>query len=559
MSKNPPVIWVPPNVQRQLAPSGPSAYAGGGGYNGARIDRAQLSRWVAAQGGSPRTDIIRDLVTLRARSRDQMRNAPVALGALNTEVNQVVGTGLSCRPAINGKVLGLSDVEVTAWQDDTSFRFDEWAGSVECDAARQLDFYGLQELSFRSFLESGDNFALTPRLPRISAGGQKRLALQLIEADRCCNPGRRQDTDTIIEGVEIARETGEATAYHFAAVHPGEALALSSNNWTRVVARGQNTGRRNVLHLMKPIRPGQLRGVPWIAPILEPLKQLQRWSDAELNAAVVSSLMTVFVKMDPDAFEDLFEDDAQTAIVNKAMAWSGEMESGKAVNLLPGEEVQSPSPGRPNPSFDPFWTAMVRQIGMALGLPYEVLVMHFQSSYSAARAALLMAWKEWRGRRDFLTKMLCQPVYELWLADEVAEGRIAARGFFTDPVLRAAWSGAQWTGDGPGSIDPTKEVDAAEKRVSLGISTKDAESILHDGVPWIVKHRQRVREEQAERADGLASDPGANEEAAQQSKKGGAAATRAEVQRLQLAVDDMQQAIAALSDVVQAALAGRVG
>ena len=110
----------------------------------------------------------------------------------------------------------------------------------------------------------------------------------------------------------------------------------------------------------------------------------------------------------------------------------------------------------------------VRQIGMALGMPFEVLTMAYQSSYSAARGALLMAWKAFRSKRDLLAKLLCQPVLELWLTDEVAEGRISCPGFFADDVIRAAWCAAIWTGDGPGSIDPTKEVDAAQKRVDLG-------------------------------------------------------------------------------------------
>ena len=207
--------------------------------------------------------------------------------------------------------------------------------------------------------------------------------------------------------------------------------------------------------------------------------------------------------MDPTAFDTLYDEDAQGAIVTNAGKWSGEMESGKAINLLPGESIESNSPGRPNPAFDPFWTAMVRQIGMALEMPFEVLVMHFQSSYSAARAALLMAWKSFRSKRDLLEKMLCQPVFELWLADEVAEGRINAPGFFADDVVRAAWCAAIWTGDGPGSIDPAKEVDAAQKRVDLGISTKQAESILHDGVDWEQKHEQRVKEINAEKRDGI--------------------------------------------------------
>ncbi len=43
-------------------------------------------------------------------------------------------------------------------------------------------------------------------------------------------------------------------------------------------------------------RPGQRRGVPVLAPVIEALKQLGRYTDAELVAAVVSGLFTVFVK-----------------------------------------------------------------------------------------------------------------------------------------------------------------------------------------------------------------------------------------------------------------------
>ena len=473
-----------------------------GGYTGARIDKAQLLRW-QPMGGSPNSDIIRDLPMLRARSRDQMRNAPVALGAVNTTVSHVIGTGLTYTPAIDAKFLGLDAEQAEAWQDNTKRRFGTWANSTDCDLARQLDFYGLQELAFRTMLESGDAPMITPRIARNSKPA--RLALQLLEADRVCNPNRTADTATVIDGVEIDPATGETIAVHVAAKHPGG--NVGGNEWKRVPVRGASTGRRNVLLMFKPLRPGQLRGVPLIAPILEPLKQLHRWSEAELNAAVISGIHATFVKMDPDAFDSLYDEDAQGAIVDKASAWSGEMESGKAINLLPGEDITSPAPGRPNPAFDPFWTAMVRQIGMALEMPYEVLVMHFQSSYSAARAALLMAWKAFRSRRDLVAKMMCQPVLELWLADEVAEGRISCPGFFADNVVRAAWCAAIWTGDGPGSIDPSKEVDAAAKRVELGISTKQAESILHDGVDWEQKHEQRVKEINAEKRDGIYIQP----------------------------------------------------
>jgi len=91
----------------------------------------------------------------------------------------------------------------------------------------------------------------------------------------------------------------------------------------------------------------------------------------------------------------------------------------------------------------------------------------------------------------------------------VAIGRIHAPGFFADPLIRKAYCGAEWVGDGPGSIDPLKEAMAAEKRIELEISTRAAESILHDGGDWEAKHRQRAKEERMRREDATAVDAAA--------------------------------------------------
>ncbi|KQT10973.1 phage portal protein [Ramlibacter sp. Leaf400] len=467
-----------------------------GGYVGARRDRAATAEWQPG-GGSASSDILPDLPMLRDRSRDQVRNAPVATGALNTEVTHVVGTGLSYTPAIDAARLGITEDSAREWTAGTKARFKAWAESTDCHLQRQLDFYGLTDLAYRSWMESGDVFVLTPMIER---GGETMLALQVIEADRVCNPRGKFDSDTLQDGVELDPTTGEPVAIHVAKYHPGD-FRGQANSWERIAMRADN-GRRNVLHLFDSLRPGQVRGVPWFGPILEPLKQLQKWSDAELNAAVVSSIWAVFVEMDHEAFAEIFDDESASRLVNDAQRWSGKMDSGKTINLLPGEKAEMKTPGRPNPQFDPFFQAMMTQIGMTLGVPKEVLMMAFQSSYTAARGAFVMAWRRWNTRRDKVAKMLCQPVLELWLTHDVAEGRIAAPGFFADKVVRAAWCSSMWTGDGPGSVDPLKEVSAAEKRVQLGISTLQAESILHDGQDWEAKQRQRAKEVQLQRRDG---------------------------------------------------------
>jgi lambda family phage portal protein len=430
----------------------------------------------------------------------------VAAGVINTTTAHAVGTGLSLNPRINAKFLQLTPEAAQAWQAETRVRFQAWFGSKDCDLTRNQNGYELQDLALRTTLASGDAFVVTPIIQR---EGRRQLVLQIIEADRVCNPDGISDTDTLTEGVEVSADTGETIAVHICNRHPGDMRRGAGRKWERRETRGANTGRRNVLHLYKVLRPGLRRGVPMLAPVMEPLKQLQNFTKAELDAAVNSAIFAVFATMDPKAFDETFSEEDITSIVKRAEKWSGEIESGKIMNLLPGETVSSPPPGRPNPEFDPFFQACVRQIGMAIGLPYEVLIMHYQSSYSAARAALLMAWRFFMGWRDWLATNLCQPVYELWLADEVAAGRIAAPGFFADPVVRAAWCGAQWVGDGPGSIDPQKEVGAAKERVALGISTLAAESQLHDGVDWEQKHEQSVREHEARKAAGLSS-PGAS-------------------------------------------------
>lgn len=497
------IAYVSPKVaarrlMARAALSSVGAYSGaGGGYVGARRDRAATSAWNPA-GGSPTTDIIPDLPALRSRSRDQLRNAPLAVGAINTNVGHVIGTGLSCAPAIHSELLGLTDDDAAEWNSRTGHRFMVWAASTDCDIARACNFFGLQDLGYRTELSSGDALFLTPLVRR---EGRLQLALQGIEADRICNPDRKPDSDTLVDGIEIDKATGEAIAVHVADRHPGE-INTAGTKWTRVAIRG-GTGRRNVLHMMEHLRFGQYRGVPWIAPILEPLKQLNKWTDNELAAAVASSVFAVFVKMETEAFHDLFQNNESVkSTLDSAEQWSGEMGGGKAVHLLPGEDVSTASPGRPNPEFDPFWTAMVRQMGMALGLPYEVLVMHFQSSYTAARGAFLMAAKFFKCRRDRVVTQFCQPVYELWLANEISNDRIQAPGFFSSPEIRAAWCNAVWTGDGAGALDPVKEVAAARARVDMGISTLDAESILHDGVDWATKHRQRAKEIAAQKRDG---------------------------------------------------------
>jgi lambda family phage portal protein len=482
-------------VQRYKARALIGAYEKSGGYGGASRTRAALGGYNPVS-GDVNDDTILDLPTLRSRSRDLTRNTPIAGGALSTMTTYVVGTGLTMRSTIHGSRLGLASGEAGIWQDDVNARFTDWAESTDCDIARGMNFYSIQALAFSSMLLSGDVFALMTQAER---QGRKRPAVQLIEADRICNLNDRMDTATLIAGIEIDAY-GCPINYQICNQHPTSWKPGIARTWTIMPAFGAQTDRRNVIHLMEHKRPGQVRGVPVLAPVIEPLKQLSRYTEAELQAAVISGAFAIFLKMEPNAFADLFDDDGKKEYLEAASKWKGDFPAGgmegpgKAVNLLPGEEVLESNPGRPNAEFDPFVKAILSQVGCELGLPLSVLTKVYDTSYSSARSSLLDAWRVFKVRREMLGSYFCAPIYEAWLASEIAAGNIQARGFFEDPLIRHFWSQAVWIGDGTGSIDPIKEVQAARERINMGISTIADDSIAGDGGDFWTKHKARSNE-----------------------------------------------------------------
>lgn len=471
-----------------------------GGYTGASRSRRQTSEWKYTKGQSADADILPDTPGLRDRSRDLVRNEPLAAGAVASVVTSVVGTGLALQSRVDREVLKMSEDQADAWQKTTEREWRLWFESTACDATRTNDGYGLQALAFRAALESGDVFALTPM--REIASMPYKLALQLLEADQVSNPDHKMDTNELAGGVELDQWRAPI-AYHFQKTHPGALNRPVSGGWTRIAAFGGRTSRRQVLHLYDKLRPGQTRGVPYLTPVIETLKMLGRYTEAELMAAVIAGMFTVFVESERGGLDP---NDA-SGIGGETGAQSSDKDvklgSGAIVDLNPGEKINIANPGRPNQAFDAFVLSLCRFVGLALELPYEVLIKHFTASYSASRGALLEAWKFYRRKRAWLVQMFLDPVFELWMDEAVALGRIAAPGYFDDPLMRRAYLACEWVGDGPISVDPVKDVEAAKGRVELEISSRAKEAALYDGSRWEDNHAQLVREHEARVRDGL--------------------------------------------------------
>lgn len=474
--------------------------SGSGGYGAARRN-GRLADWRAPT-LSADAAILPDLPTLRDQSRDLVRNAPLATGAIAGVVTNVVGTGLRMHPEVNRQALGLDDAAADEWERKVELWWSIWSESSLCDITRTQDFYALQELALRSTLESGDVLVLMRYLerPREPFG----LRLQLIEADRVSNPNSARDTAQCAGGVQMD-ENGAPTGYWIANRHPGDTTA-GATVWQLVPAFGVNTGRRQVLHLFHRQRPGQSRGIPYLAPVIETLKQLSRYSEAEVTAAVVNSCFALTMQLGDSDDPGL----SQSDVTDATGAPRRITEPGTVVNLGEGENIASFTPGRPTAAFDPFMTAMLRQVGVALEIPFEVLIKHFTASYSAARAALLEAWKFFRVRRAWLAKSLCQPVYEAFLTEAVSRQLVAAPGFLRNVAVARAWSGAAWIGPSPGQIDPLKEAQANELLNKMRVKPLAEITAETSGGDWERKYPQLVKERRMLADGGLDATPPSN-------------------------------------------------
>lgn len=510
------------NNTKNKARSVPSPQVKGYSEAGASITRRALKGFKPSS-GSPQEDIDFNNYTLRQRARMLYMAAPLATSAINTNRTKVVGTGLVLKSTVDTDVLGISPEAAKEWQRKTEAEFNLWASKKQnCDALGINNFESLQQLALKSWLLSGDVFPLIKRYEATPLNPYS-LRIHIIEADRVSTPtdyrcgfgsnaltegkvpeGKPGAGNKIYDGVEV-NEQGLAVAFYISSHYPYQ-ITAEKQEWTRIELYGKKTGLPNVLHIMDSERPDQYRGVPYLAQVIEPLLQLRRYTESEIMAALVQSFFSAWIETitDPSQipFNEVGSDVADVPGENPSSEDGEisdyeneyEMGPGTVIHLAEGETVKFGNPNIPTAGFETFTKTFCKLIGSALEIPYDVLIKEFNSSYSASRGALLEAWEAFKMRRKWFVDDFCQPVYEIWLAEAVALGRIKAPGFFDDPLVRSAWCGARWIGPVQGQLDPKKEAEAQILLVNKGFKTHTQVAREMGGGDWFENVEQLKKE-----------------------------------------------------------------
>ncbi len=462
-------------------------------YDGASTTANDVRSWVPSK-RSADAEILPSLDMLVSRSRDSDRNNPIAKGARQTIVDNVVGTGPRLLSEPDYAALGKSPEWALEWGEAFERRFHAWWWSTAAHAADTQTGDQLAQQAQAAQIMNGDAIALPLWLP--DRGDGYATKLQMVEADRLTNPDGRPDAQYLRGGVELDAY-GMPVAYHIRKTHPGDFLVSGIDagygQWERI-SRRTKFGRLRVIHFFDQERSAQTRGKPLLTTVLPLLKQVDRSVRAEIDAAVANA-MTAAVITTPLEREDIIELFSKDAVgyLKAREEHAVRLQPGSLMSLFPGDDLKSFTPTRPNPQLAAFIRNILMIAACGLDMPYELLVKDWsQTTYTSGRMALLEAWRSFNRRRDLLGTMFLDPIKALFLEEQVYAGNIEASGW-EDPVRRCAYLRGQWIFPGRGWVDQVKEATGAQIRLTAGLTTF-AKECAEQGLYWRDVIRQRAIE-----------------------------------------------------------------
>jgi lambda family phage portal protein len=378
---------------------------------------------------------------LRDVSRDVLRNNPYAVRGQSIITGAVVGAGIiphveAVRDSRKAKVNEL----VTRHFDTTDIDADG------CD-----NLYGLQALILKAVVSDGE-VLVRRRFRRSSDGLALPFQVQVLEADYLdtSKDGVLANGNRAVQGIEFDLR-GRRVAYWLYTEHPAGTASFGLPVSKRVPAR-------DVLHIFRRDRPGQVRGVPWLAPVIMTLQDLADFEDAQLMRQKIAACFAAFI-IDPDGAGN-----------EPAPTGSGGADDPSAgIDLAPGI-VKYLSGGRRIEFTDPpdvggyvdHTQAGIRKIAIGLGITYESLSGDLSRvNYSSARMGRLDmdrnvdAW-QWL----MVIPQFCDGLAR-WTKDAVELVTVSSEPFSLG-----------WTPPRRALIDPTREIPAMRDEVRAGFSSR---------------------------------------------------------------------------------------
>ena len=459
-SKNGKRIGRPPKAQTQQ-PTGDAGAKTRNILN--RYDAAGRGRRLA--GWNPPSSgpnvALAGLQTIRDRSRDSVRNDWAGESVVQKWVSNLIGVGIRPR---------FKRIKDKARKQRINDLFDDF--TKQCDADGVLDFYGQQGLVTRAWLDGGEAFARRRRrFP--DEGFAVPMQVQLLEADMLAplDADQYQALPTghvIRSGIELNKR-GRRIAYWFYKQHPGDQQAanVGPDNLVRVLAS-------DVAHIYEPKRPGQLRGVPTMAPVLVRQRNIADYEDATLERQKIANLFVGFIKR---TAPQLDPSDPAIAELTGAVVDYMLGEPNPLLPLKPGliqtldenEDVQFANPPEAGTTYSDYMRTSHLGTAAGTGLPYELMSGDIREISDRTLRVLINDFRRYAEQRQWqiVIPMFCQKVFDWFVEAAVLAGEISPTE--AEDVRRAEWAPHGWE-----YIHPVQDPQGKKLEVEAGFRSRSS-------------------------------------------------------------------------------------
>lgn len=468
-------------------------------YDGARKDRTRED-WLTSK-LSPDAELAEDLETLRERSIDLAKSDPHAAGWARTWLNNVAGTGIAPNPAVAADdEAGISEEAAQRINRRLDRLWRDWAPLAGIGTPQHI--YALQRLVARSLAVKGEAFVLWSDKAR--PGKPIPLALQVIHPARIETPPEQADNERLRLGIEYDAD-GDRLAYWVRTTHPGD--TFDEATYERFTAD-------RIWHVYEPEDEGQSRGVPRLTPSISRIKDGKELDDTLRIAYRVAACFAAFITSQA------------TSPLQAAKAAASEIRGTRRIETLApgiirrlaaGEDVRFAAPSFPGDAYGTWHKANVRASATGAGSRYELFANDLsESSYSAARLALLLERLSWLCDQATMEWTFWQPLWKHFVGEAVMLDQVpglSAEQFGRWPSL---YTDCEWIPTSAlGWIDPVKEVEATIRAIEANLTTHRRE-LAALGLDLDKVFAQRAREKQTADELGIAPPPKAGAAAPQQ-------------------------------------------
>ena len=405
----------------------------------------RFSGWNARQ-DAINSAIFQDGDLLRRRARDLVRQNWAASNGVEAWTASAIGTGIKPQ----------SRHPNAAVRKTLNDAFAIWAS--ECDSDGRTDFYGLQALAFSAMVEAGECF-VRRRDRRYVDPYTVPMQLQLLESEHV--PIIKNEFpvtgNRVVMGIELSN-LGRVVAYHVHPEHPDDFGFTRSLQTTRISAN-------EMLHVFRPLRPGQRRGTTWLTQAIVKLRDLDKYDDAELVRKKMAS-MVLWWLTEPNPDDPMLQTEEQDEEGIDQMR----LEPGSVFRTKPGEKPEMSDPAV-SEGYSDYIRVQLRQVAAAMGITYEMLTGDLSGvNYSSIRAGLI----EFRRRCEMIQwsvfiHQFCAPTWEWFLRAAALAGIIDAsdlRANYRD-YQNVNWHTPRWQW-----VDPEKDVKAEKLQVDAGFKAR---------------------------------------------------------------------------------------